>query len=204
MLKTPHPKNNAVSKIMPPALLASGIIAAMMVANPAYAHKLISHDGEHTDFDSALQIPDHHTSWAVYDNLGAGEAKFYAFDAERGDSFYAGISVPKMGGLEEYSPSLFLVRPAGFEEQPGPFEDWPNAEKFEYGGEFPGNEFYEPFGQVTYWDRQEVRTPPSRRRKILHRCDGRERPGRKIRSLDRHRRRFFGRKPPSGSARGVA
>ena len=143
---------------MPPALLASGIIAAMMVANPAYAHKLISHDGEHMDFDSALQIPDHHTSWAVYDNLGAGEAKFYAFDAERGDSFYAGISVPKMGGLEEYSPSLFLVRPAGFEEQPGPFEDWPNAEKFEYGGEFPGNEFYEPFGQVTYWDRQEVRT----------------------------------------------
>ena len=25
-------------------------------------------------------------------------------------------------------------------------------------GEFPGGEFYEPFGQATYWERQEVRT----------------------------------------------
>ena len=30
--------------------------------------------------------------------------------------------------------------------------------KFPYTGEFPGDEFYEPFGQVTYWERQEVRT----------------------------------------------
>lgn len=28
----------------------------------------------------------------------------------------------------------------------------------EYDGEFPGREFYEPFGQVTYWERQEVKT----------------------------------------------
>ncbi|MCE2508014.1 MAG: hypothetical protein J4G04_01725 [Nitrosopumilaceae archaeon] len=128
------------------------------MANPAYGHKLISHDGTHTDFDSALQIPDHRISWAVYDNLGAGGAKFYAFDAERGDSLYAGILVPKMDGLEEYSPSLFLVSPAGLEGQPAPFGAWPNTERFPYEGKFPGDEFYESFGQVTYWERQEVRT----------------------------------------------
>ena len=146
-----------MSKIIPATLLASGIIAGIIMANPAYGHKLISHDGTHTGFDSALHIPDHRISWAVYDDLGAGGAKFYAFDAERGDPFYAGILVPKMDGLEEYSPSLFLVSPAGFNGQPGPFEAWPNAERFPYEGNFPGDEFYEPFGQLTYWERQEVR-----------------------------------------------
>ena len=138
--------------------MATGIITAIIMANPAYGHKLISHDGTHTNFDSALQIPDHRISWAVYDNLGAGGAKFYAFDAERGDSLYAGILVPKMDGLEEYSPSLFLVSPAGLEGQPAPFGAWPNTERFPYEGKFPGDEFYEAFGQVTYWERQEVRT----------------------------------------------
>ncbi len=145
-------------RIIRMVFLASVIIAAIIIMeNPAYGHKLISHDGAHTDFDSALRIPDHHISWVVYDDMDAGGAKFYTFDAERGDSFYAGILVPKINGLEEYSPSLFLVSPAGFEGQPAPFGDWPNTERFPYEGKFPGDEFYEPFGQVTYWDRQEVR-----------------------------------------------
>lgn len=157
-LKYHFSKNKTVPKIIPAALFASAIITAIITAGPAYGHKLISHDGAHTDFNSALQIPDHRISWAIYDDLGAGGAKFYAFDAERGDSFYAGISVPKVDGLKEYSPSLFLVSPAGFENDPALPGTWPNAEKFPYMGEFPGDEFYEPFGQVTYWERQEVRT----------------------------------------------
>ena len=74
-------KNKDVSKIVPLALLASAIITIPIItANPAYGHRLISHDGTHTDFDSALQIPDHRISWAVYDNLGSDGAKFYVFD----------------------------------------------------------------------------------------------------------------------------
>ena len=30
-------------------------------------------------------------------------------------------------------------------------------QKFPYEGNYPGDEFYEPFGQVTYWERQEIR-----------------------------------------------
>ena len=41
--------------------------------SPAYGHKLISHDDSHRDFDSALVIPDHKISWAIYENLGATE-----------------------------------------------------------------------------------------------------------------------------------
>lgn len=145
-------------KIDPLTLLAAAIIVfTIVMMNPAYGHRLISHDDTHTDFDSALQIPDHRISWAVYDNLGVDGAKFYVFDGERGDSFYMSILIPQIDGLEEYSPSLFLVKPAGFEGQPASFEAWPNTERFPYEGEFPGNEFYEPFGQITYWERQEVR-----------------------------------------------
>jgi len=133
-------------------------ILTIVSASPAYGHKLISHDDSHTTIDSALQIPDHEISWAIYENLGVNEAKFYSFDAKQGDSFYASIIVPKISGLEEYSPTLVLMDSTTFESNNASFESKLNTEKFLYEGEFPGNEFYEPFGQVTYWDRQEVRT----------------------------------------------
>ena len=133
-------------------------IFTIMSASPVYGHKLISHDDTHTNFDSALQIPDHKISWAIYENLGTDEAKFYSFDAKQGDSFYASIVIPKINGLEEYSPSLVLMDAAAFEDKKDTFENQLNITKFLYEGEFPGNEFYEPFGQITYWERQEIRT----------------------------------------------
>jgi hypothetical protein len=115
--------------------------------NPAYGHKLISHDDTHRNFESALKIPDHKVSWAIYENLGENEAKFYTFDANKGDSFYTSIVVPKIDGLEEYSPTLVLVGDDNFEKK-----------KINYEKNFPGDEFYEPFGQITYWERQEFKT----------------------------------------------
>ncbi len=133
-------------------------ILAVVSTSPAYGHKLINHDNTHTSYDSALQIPDHKISWAIYENLGPNEAKFYSFDAKQGDSFYASIVVPKIGGLEEYSPSLVLMNSEIFESNKSDLTEKPNTEKFLYEGNFPGNEFYEPFGQVTYWERQEVKS----------------------------------------------
>ena len=132
-------------------------IFAIVSTSQAYGHKLISHDNTHTNFGSALQIPDHRISWAIYENLGINEAKFYSFDAKQGESFYASIVVPKINGLEEYSPSLVLMNSATLEDDSTSFEPQLNTEKFLYEGKFPGNEFYEPFGQVTYWERQEVK-----------------------------------------------
>ena len=125
-------------------------VFAIVSASPAYGHKLISHDDTHRNFDSALQISDHKISWAIYENLGTNEAKFYSFDAKQGDSFYASIVVPKISGLEKYSPTLVLMDATAFENNNTPFEPQLNAEKFLYEGKFPGTEFYEPFGQVTY------------------------------------------------------
>ena len=133
-------------------------ICTIVSTSPAYGHKLISHDNTHKNFASALQIPDHKISWAIYENLEANEAKFYTFDAKQGDSFYASIVVPKINGLEEYSPSLVLINSATFENTSVSVKPQLGTNKFLYEGKFPGDEFYEPFGQVTYWERQEVRT----------------------------------------------
>lgn len=122
----------------------------------AYGHKLINHDDTHRDFDSALYIPDHKISWAIYENLGSNETKFYSFDAKKGDSFYASIAIPKISGLEEHSPSLILVSPTNIQNDTSSQKTQWNAEKFLYEWNFPSVEFYEQFGQGTYWEWQEI------------------------------------------------
>ena len=134
------------------------LILTVVSISPVYAHKLISHDNSHRDFDSALVIPDHKISWAIYENLGVSETKFYTFDAKKGDSFYASIVIPKLDGLENYSPSLILMNDDLFTGQSTSSDIQSNIQKFLYEGNYPGNEFYEPFGQVTYWERQEAKT----------------------------------------------
>lgn len=132
-------------------------ILGFLVANPAFGHKLISHDDSHRSFETALTIPDHKISWAIYENLEADGAKFYSFEAKRGESFYASIVIPKIQGLEEYSPTLILID-SSMQDNLGSAENQISSEKFLYEGSFPGREFYEPFGQVTYWERQEIKT----------------------------------------------
>jgi len=124
-------------------------VLILVSTNQAFGHKLISHDDSHRDFESALFIPDHKISWAIYENLGTNEAKYYTFDAKKGDSFYASIVIPKIQGLEYYSPTINFIDP---DQDENKFL----VNKVLYEGDYPGNEFYEPFGQVTYWERQEV------------------------------------------------
>jgi hypothetical protein len=133
------------------------VFVLVLVAFPSvYAHKLISHDDSHRDLDSALQIPDHKISWAIYENLGENEAKFYTFTAKQGDSLYTSIVIPKISGLEDYSPTIFLVKPEMNSDGTQNNDSLQNLGRFAYEGNYPGYEFYEPFGQVTYWERQEV------------------------------------------------
>ena len=133
------------------------VFVLVLVAFPSvYAHKLISHDDSHRDLESALQIPDHKISWAIYENLGENEAKFYTFYAKEGDSLYTSIVIPKISGLEDYSPTIFLVKPEMNSDDTQNNDSLQNLGRFAYEGNYPGYEFYEPFGQVTYWERQEV------------------------------------------------
>ncbi|HJJ21139.1 MAG: hypothetical protein MT334_04930 [Candidatus Nitrosopumilus limneticus] len=139
-------------------LFLFSILILFSLSPTVQAHKLISHDDSHRDYDSALVIPDHKISWAIYENLGVSETKFYTFDAKKGDSFYASIVIPKLEGLENYSPSLVLMNDDIFTGNSKSTDIQSNIQKFLYEGDYPGNEFYEPFGQVTYWERQEVKS----------------------------------------------
>ena len=98
------------------------VVMLMVSITPAYAHKLISHDDSHRDIDNALKILDHKISWAIYEDLGMNEAKFYSFDGKQGDSFYASIVIPKIEGLENYSPTMVLVSPDNIQDK-GPAAD---------------------------------------------------------------------------------
>ena len=139
-------------------IIAILFVIIVISSSPAYGHKLITHDDTHKNLENALEIPDHKISWAIYENLGPNEGKFYSFDATPGDSFYASIVIPKIAGLEEYSPTLILINSNYIEKDRILLESQAVMEKVVYNGEFPGTEFYEPFGQVTYWERQEVKT----------------------------------------------
>ena len=147
------------------ALIALLSFIVIFYFGPAEAHKPIPSDGTNLSVENALQISDHKISWVIYEELEAFQTKFYTFEAKEGDSFYASIVIPTLDRLESYRPSLALAG-EGIEIQSihNIDEDLPDGGivVYDYNGPIPSEEFYEPFGQTTYWDRQEVRiTIPS-------------------------------------------
>lgn len=79
------------------------------------------------------------------------------------------MTVPKLEPVREFAPSLALVGPAvGFaeiEDHTGsvvsysvPFKipEGTDAVVAVYSGQIPSPEFYEPFTQTTYWERQQI------------------------------------------------
>ena len=56
-------------------------VITIMSSSSAYGHKLITHDDKHRNLKNALEISDHKISWAIYENLGPYEEKFYSFEA---------------------------------------------------------------------------------------------------------------------------
>ena len=140
----------------------------LMIPASAFGHKLISTDGTNIDYDSALEIPNPVISWAMYEEL-QDEPLFYKFEAKKGDRLYSSIVIPKLEPLEDFTPSLVLIGPATFLELVDEIRvldteknfdyhlpEGYDAYVFDYDGPIPSKEFYEPFGQITYWERQEI------------------------------------------------
>ena len=77
--------------------------------------------------------------------------------------------IPKLDGLENFTPSLVFIAPTFSLDLISELEikdmeksfiyPIPNgytAVVFDYDQVLPSKEFYEPFGQITYWERQEI------------------------------------------------
>lgn len=141
-------------------VLILSVILIFASINSAFAHKPIQSDGTNTDYDSALIIPDHKISWAIYEELQPSQTRFYKFDAKKNESFYSSIVIPKMDRFENFKPSLTLISKGievkGTHEINSAIPDG-GVITYTYRGEIPSKEFYEPFTQTTYWERQEIR-----------------------------------------------
>ena len=144
------------------------LFCMMILPTSASAHKLIPTDGSNIDISSALEIPDPVVSWAMYEELG-NNVLYYKFDAKKGDKLFANIVIPKLDGLENFTPSLVFIAPSftinlitelkvldSTKSFPFSTPDGYDAIVFDYDGVLPSKEFYEPFGQITYWERQEI------------------------------------------------
>ena len=145
-----------------------GLFCLLLLPASAFGHKLIPTDGTNIDYESALNIPDPVISWAMYEEL-EDNASFYKFEAKKDDRLYSSIVIPKMDHLENFTPSLVLIGPSTFLDLVDELKvidvnknfDYPipegyDAYVFDYDGSIPSKEFYEPFGQITYWERQEI------------------------------------------------
>ena len=140
----------------------------ILIPSTAFAHKLIPTDDTNISIDTSLQIPDPSISWAMYEEIN-GDIRFYSFYGKQGNSFYASIVIPKLENLENFSPSIAFI---GIESHLDlieevkilkPTKDFGHSLPegfdvyvFDYNGLIPSKEFYEPFGQITYWERQEI------------------------------------------------
>ena len=140
----------------------------ILTPSTAYAHKLIPTDGSNISIDSSLEIPDPSISWAMYEEIN-GDIRYYSFYGKQGDPLYASIVIPKLENLIEFTPSIAFI---GVESHLDLIEEFKilkprksfdfslpqgyDAYVFDYEGIIPSKEFYEPFGQVTYWERQEI------------------------------------------------
>ena len=145
-----------------------GLFCLLMLPASAFGHKLIPTDGTNIDYESALEIPNPVVSWAMYEELG-DTALFYKFEAKKDDRLYSSIVIPKLDHLEGFTPSLVLIGPSTFLELIDNLKvldtdknfdyyipEGYDAYVFDYNGQIPSKEFYEPFGQITYWERQEI------------------------------------------------
>jgi hypothetical protein len=140
----------------------------------ANAHKPLKVVDSNNDFSTAKEIPNHKISWAIYEELsGSNDVHFYKFAADEGERLYSQLSIPKLEKFSTFGPSIALVGSNEAASNLGggysvreyahdigdlPFAIPPGMRAIvvDYDGPIPSGEFYEPFTQTSYWERQEM------------------------------------------------
>ena len=137
-------------------------------------HKPLKVVDSNNDFTTAKEIPNHRISWAIYEELsGSNDVHYYKFAADQGDRLYSQLSIPKLEKFSTFVPSIALVGNDvsavnlegrySVQEYAHDVGDLPfaippgmRAIVVDYNGPIPSSEFYEPFTQTSYWERQEI------------------------------------------------
>ena len=99
------------------------------------------------------------TSFAFYRDLPADKVHVYTFEGRQGQNLYAGVNIPAVKGLENYSVNMALFGPSLPETD---HDQLPSKHPENLGALiFPSKvspDFYEPFTQTLYWGRQHIDT----------------------------------------------
>jgi hypothetical protein len=145
--------------------------SSFQVAN---GHKPLKVVDSNNDFSTAKEIPNHKISWGIYEELsGSNDVHYYKFAADKEERLYAQISIPKLEKFSTFVPSIALVgsnvtagnlqggysvREYAHDIGDLPFAIPPGmrAIVIDYNGQIPSSDFYEPFTQTSYWERQEM------------------------------------------------
>jgi hypothetical protein len=140
----------------------------------ADGHKPLKVIRSNNDFLTATDIPNHKISWGIYEELsGSNDVHYYKFAADQGDRLYSQLSIPKLEKFSTFVPSIALVGNDvsavnlegrySVQEYAHDVGDLPfaippgmRAIVVDYNGPIPSSEFYEPFTQTSYWERQEI------------------------------------------------
>ncbi len=176
-----------------------------------YAHKPLQAEPDNNRLLDAVLIPDHKVSYAIHQEInGPGEVDYYYFDAKEGEDLYVQMTIPKLTGLESFTPSIALigcgintelleqhdnnnnnisiskVEINSDSHEHRNYDDNDDALPLQvpantgtivivnYNGTIPSTEFFEPFTQTSYWERQKliVNKLPSTGRYYLAVFDG--------------------------------
>ena len=140
----------------------------------ANGHKPLEVVDSNNDFTTAKEIPNHRISWGIYEELsGSNDVHYYKFAANEGERLYSQLSIPKLERFSTFVPSIALV---GSDVTAGNLEGGYSVREYahdigdlpfaippgmraivvDYNGLIPSGEFYEPFTQTSYWERQEI------------------------------------------------
>ena len=153
------------------------MIMLVMFTSPfqmANGHKPLKVVDSNNDFTTAKEIPNHKISWGIYEELSeSNDVHYYKFAANEGERLYAQISIPKLEKFSTFVPTIALV---GSDVSAGNLEGGYSVREYahdiddlpfaippemraivvDYNGPVPSSEFYEPFTQTSYWERQEI------------------------------------------------
>ncbi len=135
-------------------ILAFIVLASTIPISNVSAHRPVWGDEDVTTIDNL------NTSFAFYRNLPAEKIHAYTFTGKQGQNLHAGINIPAVKGLEEYSVSMALFGPSLPEAD---HEQLPPEHPEDLGAIIVPSkvsaDFYESFTQTLYWGRQSIDMP---------------------------------------------
>jgi hypothetical protein len=131
---------------------------ALLVTSLFWVSGVSAHRPDWGAAGNQITIDNLQTSFAFYRGLtGSEDVDVYTINAHAGDHLHAGINIPAIAGLNQYTVTVAVtgpgLPPANQGDLPAAYADVTGALVFHSK---IGQDFFEPFTQTNYWGRQRI------------------------------------------------